>query len=115
MTLSISLLICTKSPTTNCDEEPATDDTALDADAVLVKAAVGGKGEGAERESALSEVSDGPVTFVKIAGLNVHLKDKKKEVARKFQINTKLVHQIKMFEPWHGFIKTAKQPLTVKC
>jgi len=74
----MSLLICTKSPTTNCDEEPAPGEIVLDPDAGLGNAAVGEMAEGVERERTLSEVSDGPVvTFVKIAGLNVHLKDKR--------------------------------------
>ena len=73
----MSLLICTKSPTTNCDDEPAPGDIVLDPDAVLGNAAVGDMAEGVERERTLSEVSDAPlVTFVRIAGLNVHLKDK---------------------------------------
>ena len=78
----MSLLICTKSPTTNCDEEPAPGEIALDPDAVLGKAAEGEMAEAVERESTLSEVSDGPVvTLVKIAGLNVHLKDKERNSA----------------------------------
>lgn len=52
---------------------PAPGETTPDADAVLGKAAGGDKDEGLESESALSEVSDGPITLVKIAGLNVHL------------------------------------------
>ena len=73
----MSLLICTKSPTTNCDDEPAPGDIVLDPDAVLGNAAVGDMAEGVERERTRSEVSDAPlVTFVRIAGLNVHLKDK---------------------------------------
>lgn len=77
----MSLLICTKSPTTNCDEEPAPGEIAPDPDVVLGKAAVVEMAEAVERESTLSEVSDGPVvTLVKIAGLNVHLKDKRETV-----------------------------------
>jgi len=45
---------------------------------VLVDAAVEDRAEGVERERTLLEVSDGPVvTLVRIAGLNVHLEDKR--------------------------------------
>lgn len=71
----MSSLIRTKSPTTNCDEEPATD-TVLVPDAVLGMTAAGDVIVGEERDSALSDVSDAPITLVKIAGLNVHLKVK---------------------------------------
>ena len=70
----MSLLICTKSPTTNCDEEPAPGEIVLELATVLGNAAVGDMDEGVARDRTLSEVSDGPlVTFVRIAGLNVHL------------------------------------------
>lgn len=48
---------------------------------MLVDATVEDRAEGVERERTLLEVSDGPVvTLVRIAGLNVHLKDKKRTV-----------------------------------
>ena len=74
----MSLPICTKSPTTNCDEEPAPAEIGLVPDAVLVDAEAEDRAEGVERERTLLEVSDGPVvTLVRIAGLNVHLEDKR--------------------------------------
>ena len=74
----MSLPICTKSPTTNCDEVPAPAEIALAPDAVLVDAAVEDRAGGVERERTLLEVSDGPViTLVRMAGLNVHLNNKR--------------------------------------
>lgn len=82
LTLSISSLIRTKSPTTNCDED-TTPDGALAPDAVLGMAAVGDVIVGEDRESTLSDVSDEPVTLVKIAGLKVHLEVKCRVECRK--------------------------------
>lgn len=63
MTLSISLDICTKSPTANREVD---DDAALEA--------VGEEGvAGVVAEVELSVVSEGALTLVRTAGLNVHL------------------------------------------
>ena len=92
----MSLPICTKSPTTNCDEEPAPVEIALDPDAVLVDGAVEDRAEGVERERTLLEVSDGPVvTLVRMAGLNVHLNNKRGTVQEvSFSATQKPLQQI---------------------
>ena len=71
----MSSLMRTKSPKTNCDDDPAPDTVPAPA-AVLGTAAVGDVIVGEERESALSDVSEELFTLVKIAGLKVHLKMK---------------------------------------
>lgn len=69
----MSSLTRTKSPTTNCDEDPVPDAAAVVA---LEMGADGDVIESEDKESTLSDVSDEPDTFVKIAGLKVHLKAK---------------------------------------
>ena len=69
----MSSLMRTKSPKTNCDDEPAPDAAPATA-TTLGTATVGDVIVGEERESTLSDVSDELFTLVKIAGLKVHLK-----------------------------------------
>lgn len=70
---------------------------------MLVDAAVEDRAEGVERERTLLEVSDGPVvTLVRIAGLNVHLKDKKRTVQEGSFSATQKHTSTNMFPISHG-------------
>lgn len=79
MTLSTSSLTRTKFPTANCDDEEPTGDEPPLADAALEMVTVEEDAVEEGSESALSELSGELLTLVKIAGLNVHLKQKQVE------------------------------------